>query len=260
MGRLLEGMSNRCYHRARAISRSHLHALRTVPAGVNKEWGASTSMNIGTAAHTLVLEPHLFDESVVESKNKTSNSKDFQELVARFPEKCILPAGGIETVKALAENIWLHPKAKELLTGGFIPEPSLFWKDGDTGIWCKTRPDMMDTKKQIVCDLKFLAKGKADARKFTWAAKDFGYDLQAAWNIYGIKQVTGHLYTEFWFIVVETDAPYRVSCYQLDEEWLGEALWECKSLLQLEHECRQAGEWPNFVEANREGEIIYRGI
>lgn len=258
--KMLKGMTNRQYHKAKAVSKSHLHNLRVVPAGALVEMEPSASANLGTAGHTFILENHLYEDSVIESINKTSTGKNFQELVENNPDKTVLTAGGMDKVEEMAGQLWLHPKAKELLGGGYVAEPSFFWKDEDTGIWCKTRPDFVDFDRGIVGDLKFLSKGKADPRKFTWACRDFGYDLQAAWNIYGIHKVMKQLLREFWFIVVETDAPYRVACYQLDEEWLGDALYECKALLETERQCRENNLWPNFTNDNADGEILFRGI
>lgn len=258
---MIEGMSNAHYHKAKAISRSYLQGLRTVPAGALVDFTATGSMNFGTAAHTRLLEPHLYDELVIESINKTSNGKDFQELVEHNPDKCVLLFGGKEKVEKACQNALLHPKAKELLSSkSMIPEPSFFWKDEEYNLWCKTRPDFVDFDNGVMGDLKFVSKGKADARRFTWSCRDFGYDLQAAWNIFGVKQVTGILIKQFWFVVVETDEPYRVSCYELDPEWLGDSLWECRNLLGVEADCREKNFWPNYVEDNADGEIIYRGI
>jgi hypothetical protein len=254
------GITNAEYHRLDAVSRSYLQGLRTVPAEARVKDEHSGSMGLGTAGHTYILEPHKFDTEVIESKNKTSNSKDFQALVEAYPDKCIVTAGSIEKVREMCVEIYKHPKAREILEADKVIEPTVLWQDEGTGIWCKTRPDIMIPDRRIFADLKFLAPGKADPRKFSWAVRDYGYDLQAAGNILGMKRATGVLYTEFWFIVVETDAPYRVACYQLDEDWLGDALYEWHSLLQVEAECRGAGIWPNFTKDNIEGETLFRGI
>lgn len=250
-----QGISNEEYHSNDAVSRSDLCSIRTVPAGALMPDEKTAPLMFGGAAHLYMLENHLFDEMVIESTAKTATAKNFVGLMEDHPDKYIVPAGSIELIQQCAEAIWKHPKAAELLQD-FIPEPTIYWKDEDTGIWCKTRPDGMTPAKRRFFDLKFVQPGKADPKKFWWTCRDYGYDLQAAINILGTKKATGIIYPEFWFIVVEKVDPFRVGVYQIDEDIIGDAMFESKQLLELWAQCKKTGVWPNFKADNVDGETI----
>lgn len=261
MGKLILDMKDKHYHKADAISRSDLVDLRTLPAARQTEKKETNGMVVGTACHWAILEPGRFESNVLTAPCKTTAAKAYQIMAEANPEMLVVPEGVVESAKDMRAAVLKHPKAKALLElQDAIAEPSYFWKDEDTGLWCKTRPDMAAPKSKIMADLKFVSAGKADPRKFSWSIRDFGYDLQAAWAIYGAKMATGVLFKEFWFIVCEQDAPHRVAVYQLDEEWLGDAMWKCKELLAIEAACKEAGAWPNFLNDNIDGETLFYGI
>ena len=64
-------ISNEEYHAADDIvSRSYLHSLRNVPAASKVTKKTTGAMEIGTAMHMRVLEPHRFAAEVMESEFK----------------------------------------------------------------------------------------------------------------------------------------------------------------------------------------------
>jgi hypothetical protein len=253
-------ITNEQYHACEAIGRSDLKSIAKVPAGYLYQ-NSGDGLAFGAAAHLYMLEPHLFNNMVIESSAKTTNANDYKKLVEQYPGKHVLTAGSIELIELLAKAIFEHPFAAELLgSSDKIAEPTIFWRDEDEDVWCKARPDLMIPSRRCFADLKFLKEGFSDPKKFLWSVRDYGYDIQAAWNIMGGKKATGVTYPEFWFICVEKAEPYRVGVYQLDDEWLGDTMFDAKNLLKRFVACRAAGDWPNYTEENKAGETLYRFV
>ncbi len=112
-------------------------------------------------------------------------------------------------------NIETTQHAAELLTGGEA-EVSYFYTNKEFGLDLKVRPDYINHEKGYILDLKTSRDAGIDSfkRDFTWS---FNYDLSAAMYIDGISHYTGKQY-DYYFLVVEKEAPFSVAVYKLGEE------------------------------------------
>ncbi|GAN86389.1 hypothetical protein Gain_0027_064 [Komagataeibacter intermedius TF2] len=179
--------------------------------------------DIGTAGHLMVLEPHLFDEQIVVVEGRTADgkpsagykSKDAieQRDAAYKAGKTPLLKSEVEMVRAMRAQIWDDPVASKAFRDGRA-EQSMFWKDPEFGIWCRTRPDFVPSHGRYLVDYKTAAS--SNPRDFEKAMFNCGYHQQAAWYLDGYEAVTGQRPKAFWFIVQAKKPPYLVSLCEID--------------------------------------------
>lgn len=211
---------------------------------------ATRNMALGSAFHTLILEPHLFGELYgVEPKKvllKDVGREDY-DAYKYFCEhlqksnKTILTFDEMETLIAMQESLYANEKAKELLRDGLI-EHSYFWRDPESGLMLKSRPDILHRK--IYVDLKTCSD--ASPRAYQREMIDFGYHLQSAMIRDAVKTLENREISSCINICVETKYPHAVAIYLIDEAAIEWSQKKYKELaLHLKH-CLIHEDWPSF--------------
>lgn len=160
--------------------------------------------------------------------------------------KILLDASEMERINGMTRNIRAHKGIAEKLSRG-VAELSGFWVDPETGIMCKFRPDWIvhDEQEQII--------GMVDAKKTRDASKDgflrsitnFGYDLQAAFYVDGMKALTGRE-VPFYFAAAEDEAPHAVGGYRASEAMLEKGRAKYRAALQILKWCVENQSWPTY--------------
>tara|TARA_R110002020_G_C16304103_1_gene773314 strand:+ start:1721 stop:2701 length:981 start_codon:yes stop_codon:yes gene_type:complete len=146
------------------------------------------------------------------------------------------PDGSLKTVVTditfskcnfLYERILENGKAKEMIENS-QHEVTARLKDPKTGLYIQARYDLYQPGKMI-CDIKTSA---APMHKFHYAARDLGYDVQAAlylMTFYSFHpDATG---TEFYFIVVSKTYPFEVQCLLAPPTMISEGFNKVESAL-----------------------------
>lgn len=160
------------------------------------------------------------------------NSKDYKDIKSAFIEtngagKYIIDDhGGIDTKKTLdgmLESVLSDEVVAKLLDGTEY-QTSIVWKDKETGLLCKTRPDLNKVKKEIVVDIKTTAD--ASPEKFYRDAANFDYPLQACMQMDGCLQsgLMEKIDLYLWLVVEKTE-PYNYAIYEFqkdDIEWVSD--------------------------------------
>jgi len=105
------------------------------------------SWEFGTAFHTLILEPHLFDEQYflmpkkVLLKDVGREAYDAYKAIEKEAESCdskvVLSWNDHTRLFAMRESLYANPRAKELIEGA-VYESSYFWKDKSSGLMVKS--------------------------------------------------------------------------------------------------------------------------
>lgn len=219
---LYPDVSSSEYHQGPGVSKSGLTLLLQSPQHYFNRYLAGApqpaptpAMIMGTALHTKVLEPKLFNYIATPDINRrTAAGKLEYEAVTKG--KIVLKQPDMAKVTGMSNAIANHPTASALLAPGEgVAENSAYWTDQDTKVLCKCRPDFLRGD-GIVIDVK-TAKD-ASALAFGKAAANYGYYLQAAFYLKGISIATETDYDTFIFIVVESAAPYPIAIYALSEQ------------------------------------------
>lgn len=253
---------------------------------VNNPPVPTAAMAFGTAVHAAVLEPTLFeqryavrDDSVLEGtlgslddmkaaavelgikpgKMKKDELRDaikaadkksrfvFRDdvLAKLYAGKEILADETMIAIRSIQLAIARHAGAKRLMANG-LAEMSAFWRDPETGISCKCRPDWLVRDGKVIdgiVDLKTCSDASADG--FSRSIAAYGYDVQAAFYQDGIKAVTGRT-MPFYFLAVEKDGPHAAAVYRASDEVIEVGRAKYRGALQLLRWCLDTGRWPAY--------------
>lgn len=235
------GISNEAYHAAEGISKSGLDHIAQSPLHYQayklNRAEPTKAMEIGTAVHTLVLEPEKFDGLIVVGKRVKAEMD-----AARASGKIVLTEEDRQMVCDMADSIHCHKMASALLGGKGIAEDS-FWWDHELGVLCKCRPDYLREDMYIV-DVKTTEDASLDG--FARSAEKYRYHVQAAFYTQGVEAITGERVKGFAFIAVEKTAPYAVACYLMDGDAIQAGHLEVERCLSIYRRCEEVGEWPGY--------------
>jgi len=204
-----------------------------------------TEFDIGTAAHLLVLEPDAFGAKVAAIPHDNYKTKAAQEArdAARAAGRIPLLPDQIQAVRAMRDAILADPVAGRAFRGGKA-EQSLFWRDPEFGVMCKTRPDWLPGHGRYLVDIK--TSTTADPRKFEKAIAEFGYHQQAAWYLDGVEAVTGERPARFAFVVVSKKPPHLVTTCWIDDEAIQWGRIQNRRARGLFAWCLDHDQWPAF--------------
>jgi len=214
-------MNNAEYHAHPAISKSKLDSIARSPLHywhryINPDAQPpepTPAMEFGTAVHSIILEPDLFNTeyTLAPSINRTTKAGKEAWAEASASGKKLLGSDTLESLLAIRESVYLHPIAKKALEAPGVAESSIFAVDPHTGFELKCRPDYLTDSNWIV-DVKTTAD--ASLAEFQRSVAKYRYHVQSA---HYKKVVELHKKTPiqgFIFIVVEKTAPYAVQVFE----------------------------------------------
>ena len=209
------------------------------------------AMEFGTAFHTRVLEPELFEKTyVVKPKFDRRKSADKEAEAAWDAQnegKKTITESGLSDLNGMFESIMEEPHI-EVMVNNSYREKSFFWTDEETGIECRIRPDLLvydaQTKKIIaVADLK--STQNASKERFKKEISDRGYDLQAAFYADAVSGILGRA-IPFFLIPVESVSPFCAASYEVGSLTMEVGRKKYRTALQLLQWCRANNRWPGY--------------
>lgn len=226
-------MSNADYHAHHAVSSSQLKTMLRSPAHFYAKHIAecdhkqTPAMALGTAVHSLFLEPHNFvnDCAIEPEVNKRTNAgkAEIEEFLALNTGKTIITQEQFHTAQSMVDAMKKHPMYNILLSGG-IREASVFYRDEETQLDCRVRfdwhipPNTSDYfPNGLILDVKKTTDARAD--EFSKSCQKFGYALSASMYVDGYKAYYNTT-PQFLFFVVEDSAPYESVIYYASDEML----------------------------------------
>jgi len=243
------------YHRILGLTKSGLMMLRKSPAHF-WHWMTAPSdpstkaMNVGTATHLAVFEPHKWADEIVvvpedapkkPTKAQMEAKKPSEDAVAsiawwkKFNEEAkgriILTQEENAEVTAMAtmvrqnkeiEPYLNHPSAK--IEVSIVSVEKVKGLD----IVCKGRCDMITMDNTVIVDLKTCED--ASAESFSKSFMSFGYWMQAA----------------HYILAVEKNPPYCTAIYELDAGSLEKAFLIRDRLMEQLSDCIARNEFPAY--------------
>ena len=156
----------------------------------------------------------------------------------------VISYGDFETVKAMRAALHAHEFAAASFTDG-LAERSLVWRDAETGVMLRCRPDWLPTALRHIPDYKTAISAKP--RDFARRVWEFGYHMQAALYLDGIAAVTGERPLSFYFVVQEKTAPYLVTCITLDATAIEWGRIQNRAAIHRFATCLETDEWPGYA-------------
>ena len=228
-------MTNEEYHLSPAISSS---AVKTVATKSVAHWKYGqrqhkAAFDMGTAVHTLVLEPH--NAHTVWCGPETRRGKEWKERKAEADESgCILlPEAEYAQARDMAEAVRANKEAAALLGGDLVCEASVFGHDEASGLDLRCRPDGWRKDIDMLVDLKTTID--ASPAGFAKQVANFGYHMQD-YFYRRVMALEGVEIDRFAFIAVEKEPPYATGVYELDWASLEEGEAAVKAALeQIKH-------------------------
>jgi hypothetical protein len=173
--------------------------------------------DLGTASHLMMLEPALFDDTVVVIRGFTADgkpSKGYQSAAARDQRDAAYVQGKVpllpeeaEMIRGMHAALWADPIGKHAFRRG-KPEQSIFWRDAEFGIWRRTRPDWVPDHGNYLVNYKSAASSNPD--DVAKAIFNLGYFAKSAWELDGFEAVTGARPKKFCLLVQSKQPPYLV--------------------------------------------------
>lgn len=237
-------LSNEDYHSDPAVSRSGLILFDESPY---KYWAhylnpqrppreSTDAMDFGTAFHTLILEPDLFDreyniepevqklpkvgllrdlgrpeyERQKAEREKTQFENDL--IMQNFDRtKRVLSQKEWRLLREMLESLLAHKDAPELIEGA-VYEQSYFWQD-ESGLMLKARPDILHAN--MIVDLKTIKS--AHTRHYQAEMAKKGYHIQGAMCREGVYVNEGIDIPNVINICIEKEYPYEIGIKIISE-------------------------------------------
>lgn len=218
--------SNEQYHSNTSISASGLKTIfkKSVYHYLNQKPFSSSSLELGSAIHTILLEPEIFKNEYyiipkVDRRTKEGKSEYNKHLMAANGRKMI-STDEMEIIEPVLENFNNHELAKEYCVGKI--ELSHYGNFMDIPI--RVRPDVKGFN--FISDIKTCQDNSPAAFK-----KDifkYNYHLQATFY----SDALGFPAENFRFIAIETNYPYTIEVYSLSEEMIEKGRNAYKSAIE----------------------------
>lgn len=221
---------------------------------------------VGHLAHCSILEPAEFEKRYAvlppdaprrptsaqwNAKNPSSDSMMamawWREWLANNEGKTVITHEQRETAMRQAESVRKIPDIREALDRG-RPEVSAYWRDPQTGVMCRCRPDWRHDageRRVILVDVKTYSN--AEPFEFARQIPRMRYEVQDAYYTDGYALAADVDVLGFIFLAVETEYPYAASAVMLDDAGRDQGRASYHRNLETYARCLKTGEWPGYA-------------
>ena len=258
--------TNEEYHSKKEyISASGLKMIKKSPLHFMEEERKTTeAMEFGSAYHTFILEPELFeneyyifDDSAIysvllgegyKSPRSTKQYKEWAENNERLSNGRIsIDQSTYQMLGDMKNRLLRHRYVRSLISNG-EPEMSVY-VDAEIfngqKIKIKIRPDYKKDDKRIISDLKTTSG--ASIYDFPRNAADFDYHIQASLYSDIMSEIEGKgLGWSFFFIAQEKAKPYAFNIFESSPQFISQGRYEYEQLLMLYAWCKENDTWPDY--------------
>ena len=232
-------ITNDEYQKLDAVSNSQLKLMKNNPADLIWLRDAPVNLSgksyadIGTAFHSMCLEPEKFDQSTLISDFKGRNTKGFQSDITENPDKTVLTVEEYETLKFMHASAMAHPSFRSLINTESHRESSIIVKCPNFEVDLKIRPDI-DIEGELIANLKTTANlddWRVDLGKhWIHPLYKFGYGHGAAYELYVSSIFYGKDIDVCYFPVVQKTPSlgrYPVAVFRITKQELIEyGFWD----------------------------------
>jgi hypothetical protein len=212
-------ITEKAYRSLPYLNASKFKAFFTSPLHFkNQEQPDETEdMRIGTAVHTMVLEPNNFHKTVAFAplgldRRKTADKLAWEQFVEASNGKTVLKGESREVVEGCVNAITTHTTALNIISKS---EKEQVIVSELEGVECKGKLDLVCVKCGILADIKTTQNG-ASLQSFTYEMQDRRYWVQMAFYTMLAEKMYGKPF-RFQFIVVEKNPPYAVAVVSISD-------------------------------------------
>jgi len=257
---LVPGMPIEEYHARPEISKSGLDFFHRSPLHFARRQPLDTeATRLGAAAHDAILSPDGWRQRWPVWRGPSRATREGKAAWADFQleHRAALVAGRVLEVRAgvdpseqiagMAAAVRSHPILGVIVADSANAiEHSIIWRDEETGVACRCRPDVWSVEDACILDLKTTED--ASPRAFARSALAYRYHCQSAFYRAGVRAVTGRDH-RFILVAVEKSPPHGVAVYEIDDTstLIGEE--EIREDLRRYAECLATDTWPGYPDA-----------
>lgn len=226
---------------------------------------STKALDIGKAAHCLTLgEPEFARYFFVSPHDRFNANPGKQwydgwklEVEAGREKRTLLKPDEFETVLALSAAQKRSAQVMRAFVDG-KPEQSLIWRDKETGIWLRSRPDWLPHKPAERLIVEYKSAKSIEPTAWSRDCFDFGYHLQTALMIDGVQEVLGVKALGVAHVVQEKSPPYIAELRLLAPDQIEWGRKQYRRALHIFAECLKLGEWPGYTRGASYVETPYR--
>lgn len=199
----------------------------------------SAALNFGRAAHALALGVPEFEKYFV-----VSPFDDFRNNLSKAwrekQTKTVVSAQDHKTILAMVAAVKGNPATAGAFQGEGTPEMSIAWKDEVTGVWLLSRPDWLPTDVTKLFCREYKTAATIEPRVLATKAFAFGYDMQAALVVHGLRSVLQTSPLGVAHIVQEKKPPYLCDFPMFDPDQIAIGAERVRAALDIFARCYDA--------------------
>ncbi len=155
----------------------------------------------------------------------------------------VLEPDDVDTIQGVANSLNDHPTIQAGIMRG-LTEMTVVYRDHATGIWVKTRPDVLPLYARMIVDFKTCAD--ASRAKVAKSMGEFQYHIQLAMIDEAMWQAVGWEADEHVLIFAEKKDPYCLNIKPVEAEAIRWGRGQFRRSLDLFARCLEANEWPGY--------------
>ena len=198
-------------------------------------------MERGVAVHHLALQPEAWCAKYQPGPiGKDRRHKEFKEAAEAF-DGVLLPEKEYGDVQDIRASLLAHPFVRKVINDrSALREFAMTWEWAG-GLPMKGRIDLLS--RGVVVDVKTCNRADAD-----FAAKsvvNYQYHAQAAIYLEGLKAAMDQDF-QYVLVFVESEPPYAVAVYSLDEKWLAMGARLAQAWRHAVRNAVDSGLWPGY--------------
>lgn len=201
----------------------------------------------GHAAHCLLLSETGFKTKFA---IRPEQWKDWRKPVSQEWKKEQQAAGlevlvpdDVKIIRHIANQLSADPLVASGILRGAI-EHSLIWQDKPTGVWLRSRPDVIPSADGVLVDLKTTTDASPEAVQR--AVLNLGYAMQGSLAGMGMEAALGMKMTDFVLVWLEKKPPYAVRVSPVDNEWIYWARRQLRRAIDTFARCLETNTWPGY--------------
>ena len=252
-------IDDKLYHGGPGISASGLKDMRKCPAyfkhkkdtpSLDKD--KSEVLIVGSAIHTYILEPSLFNQTYIIAPTSDKRKKIWKDFIGKIDErdseKPILRKESGDMMEEIRQsllkrrdnqgvNIYEHIIHHNMA----VREKAMYVIDKTRGILLKCKVDI--NLNGVMIDLK--STKSAEHKSFAKDMANLGYDIQAGFYLM-VAKLGGKPAKGFGFIAIEKEAPYLSSSIVMAQRDITLGTFTANRLLDEYARCIDTGLWYGY--------------
>lgn len=228
------GMTDEEYHADQtAVGSSNLRLAFDSPKAFRQrffyreEKPSSEALRLGKLIHMAALEPERFEATYKvcpdygDMRSPARRAQRDEWLAQCAPGTVVVKnQAELDQINAITRSILSHRRGKDFMREGITEMPG-FYRDPDTGIRLKIKPDFISVDGIRLNDIKSCLS--SEHRAFSNQVYQARYDIQMFMQAEGIYRITGKFPDVISLIAVEKLPPYEAAIYFFEREDLYQA-------------------------------------